>query len=136
MQSSSGLVGFRVPGCPVALTRLTQRTHLRTVSSPGLRDSMCTVKTQWEREDAWFMGVSAMVRFVSPRKSRLRASSSEPAWWAAQQAAAGGGNVSSRQQEEAIPVAAVGGYPSSRQQEEAAMPAVGCPPYLRGSGNG
>jgi hypothetical protein len=26
-------------------------------------------KTQWEREEAWFIGVSLMVRLVSPRNS-------------------------------------------------------------------
>ena len=30
------------------------------------------VKMQWEREDARFMGVSEVVRLVSPRKSRRR----------------------------------------------------------------
>ena len=34
---------------------------------------------QWEREDAWFIAVSLMARFVSPRDSKLRASSSEVA---------------------------------------------------------
>lgn len=34
------------------------------------------VKMQWEREDARFMGVSEVVRLVSPRKSRLSACSS------------------------------------------------------------
>ena len=33
------------------------------------RASMYIVKTQWEREEAWFMGVSLMVLFVSPRNS-------------------------------------------------------------------
>lgn len=34
-----------------------------------MRASMYTVKMQWEREEAWFMGVSLMVRLVSPRNS-------------------------------------------------------------------
>ena len=38
-------------------------------SSFTCRASMWIVKRQCEREDAWFMGVSLMVRFVSPKKS-------------------------------------------------------------------
>lgn len=30
---------------------------------------MCSVKTQWEREEAWLSGVSATTRLVSPRNS-------------------------------------------------------------------
>lgn len=38
-----------------------------------------TVKMQCERDEASFIGVSAIIRFVSPTKSRLRASSCERA---------------------------------------------------------
>lgn len=41
----------------------------RTTASPPRRASMCSVKTQWEREEAWLRGVSATTRLVSPRKS-------------------------------------------------------------------
>ena len=53
---------------------------LRTLSEPPAPlHSRKTVNKQWEREDAWFIAVSLMARFVSPRNSKLRASSSEVA---------------------------------------------------------
>ena len=71
-----------VPFTPVLDTRSdpARSTRLsfarRTMSSPGFRDSMYSVKMQWDRLLAMFMGVSLIVRFVSPRKRKLRASSS------------------------------------------------------------
>lgn len=41
----------------------------RTVSLPLRRASSIMVNMQWLRDEAWFMGVSDMVRLVSPRKS-------------------------------------------------------------------
>ena len=38
----------------------------RTVSAPAARASTSTVKMQCEREDAMFIGVSLIARFVSP----------------------------------------------------------------------
>jgi hypothetical protein len=38
-----------------------------------------TVKIVWEREEAMFMGVSAIARLVSPRKSKFSASSFDAA---------------------------------------------------------
>mmetsp|Transcript_15941 Transcript_15941/g.55606 ORF Transcript_15941/g.55606 Transcript_15941/m.55606 type:complete len:455 (+) Transcript_15941:749-2113(+) len=51
----------------------------RMTSLPCGRASMEMVKMQCEREEARFIGVSAMARLVSPRKSRFSASSSEDA---------------------------------------------------------
>ena len=77
-----------LPSMPVFLTRSeparSTRCSLerRTTSLPALRRSMAMVKRQCEREEAWFIGVSEMTRLVSPRKSRLSASSSVRASWA------------------------------------------------------
>lgn len=81
-----------VPSMPVLPTRSlpakSTRWNLlrRTTESPGLRASRCMVNTQWEREEAMFIGVSAIMRFVSPRNSRFKASSAvsalhEPQDW-------------------------------------------------------
>mmetsp|Transcript_42841 Transcript_42841/g.114654 ORF Transcript_42841/g.114654 Transcript_42841/m.114654 type:complete len:214 (-) Transcript_42841:600-1241(-) len=48
----------------------------RMMSVPTLVAVMKTVKMQWEREEASFMGVSDVCRVVSPRNSRFSASSS------------------------------------------------------------
>ena len=47
-----------------------------TVSLPRVLDSTKTVKRQWLRLEAKFMGVSAIARFVSPKNKRFSASSS------------------------------------------------------------
>ena len=52
------------------------------MSEPSLRASIATVKMQCERDDAMFIGVSEIIRLVSPTKSRLSASSSLRASWA------------------------------------------------------
>lgn len=50
-------------------------------SLPALRASRLMVKMQWLREEAWFMGVSEMVRFVSPRNScRPAEFGTQPEW--------------------------------------------------------
>ena len=46
------------------------------VAEPGCLAVTCIVNTQCDRVDAWFIGVSAIMRFVSPTKSRFSASSS------------------------------------------------------------
>ena len=52
------------------------------VDDPGAgRHSIMTVKMQCDRDDDWFISVSPMARLVSPRKSKLRASSSLVAGW-------------------------------------------------------
>ena len=48
----------------------------RILSLPFSRTSMAMVKMQWERDDAMFIGVSAMARFVSPMNNKFNASSS------------------------------------------------------------
>ena len=54
----------------------------RITSDPTLVAVRKMVKMQWERDEAKFMGVSDVVLFVSPRKRRLSASSSDVAWCA------------------------------------------------------
>jgi hypothetical protein len=39
------------------------------MSLPAWRASSMMLNMQWLREDAWFIGVSEIVRFVSPRNS-------------------------------------------------------------------
>lgn len=54
-----------------------------TTSLPACRASRLMVKMQWLREEAWFMGVSEMVRLVSPRNScraRVQQEHRKPAW--------------------------------------------------------
>ena len=58
----------------------TQRTAQPDTSSCTCRASMWIVKRQCEREDAWFMGVSLMVRFVSPKNSCMSTAPSLPEW--------------------------------------------------------
>ena len=71
-----------VPSIPVFLTRSEPARSTRcsfdrrTTSEPSLRASIATVKMQCERDEAMFMGVSEIIRLVSPTKRRLRASSS------------------------------------------------------------
>ena len=48
---------------------------LRITSDPASLDSTNTVKIQCDRDEAIFMGVSAMARFVSPRNNKFNASS-------------------------------------------------------------
>eukprot|EP00967_Tisochrysis_lutea_P154337 scaffold306354_cov24-Tisochrysis_lutea.AAC.1 len=77
-----------LPSMPVFLMRSepakSTRCSLerRTTSESGRRASIEMVKMQCEREEARFIGVSEIMRLVSPTKSRLSASSSERASWA------------------------------------------------------
>jgi len=71
-----------MPSAPVLLTRSeparsTRFSRERRITSePGAFDSTVTMKMQCEREEARFIGVSAIMRLVSPMKSRFSASSS------------------------------------------------------------
>lgn len=60
---------------PARSTRWSFEVTMRSESTG--RASIITVKIECERDDAWFIGVSLVTRFMLPRKSRLSASSSE-----------------------------------------------------------
>jgi hypothetical protein len=67
-------MGFSKVTNPAKSTRCN--LDLRIVSSPSFRDAIDMIKIQWEREDAGLLGVSAIILFVSPTKSKFKASSS------------------------------------------------------------
>ena len=70
---------FPILSEPLRSTKCTRETVF--TSELGFRVSIIMMNMQWDLVDASFLGVSETTLFVSPMKSRFRASSSVPALW-------------------------------------------------------